>query len=63
MGIKTNSFKISEVGIMKLMQDTLIKLFYKTSFNQTEFLSTEISRKRNLTGTKLKAALCLVLLY
>lgn len=35
MGIKTNSFKISDVKIMKLMVDTATKLFYKTSFKQT----------------------------
>lgn len=56
MGIHTQSFKILDVKILKIMKDSPTTIFYKTSFNQTEFLKAELSRKKNLGEINLKAA-------
>lgn len=56
MGIHTRSFKISDVKILKIMKDSPTTLFYKTSFNQTEFLTAELSRKTNCGDINLKPA-------
>ncbi|CAH2102446.1 unnamed protein product [Euphydryas editha] len=56
MGIHIQSFKISDVKILKIMKDSPTTLFYKTSFIQTEFLTAELSRKKNCGDINLKPA-------
>lgn len=56
IGLTTKSFKISEIKVLKLMQDDPTKLLYKTSFMDDQFSETVLTRKKNLNQITLKLA-------